>query len=83
MAGLRVWKADERVTVTFAGRTVDATIELASFNGHSLALRFEALLGGYAGLMPVLWRGFTRGFVDLIHEEPVVIAERPEKAVQP
>jgi hypothetical protein len=44
-----------RVRVTFAGRTVEATVVLASRNGRSVLLEFEAILGGYAGLLPLLW----------------------------
>ena len=45
------------VQVTYEGRTVEATVLLASSNGRSLFLEFDALLGGYAGTMPVLQDG--------------------------
>lgn len=47
-------KVGQRVALTFGGRTVEATVVLASANGRSLFLEFEAVLGGYAGKMPVL-----------------------------
>lgn len=45
-----------RVRVTFGGRSAPATVLLASKNGRSLVLEFEAILGGYVGLLPLLWR---------------------------
>jgi hypothetical protein len=47
------------VRLTFAGRTVDAFVAIASENGASLGLMFEANLGGYLGFMPLLWDGDT------------------------
>ena len=43
------------VEVTFEGRTLPAMVTLASENGKSLMLMFDGMLGGYAGMMPVLW----------------------------
>lgn len=43
------------VNVTLDGRTVPAMVVVASGNAHSIAVMFDALLGGYAGMMPVLW----------------------------
>lgn len=68
----RVWKTGEAVTITFGGVTVAGDVQLASANGRSLILRFEALLGGYAGTMPVLHEG--GGFVDLLTHQPVELA---------
>jgi len=45
------------VRLTFAGRTVSAFVALASPNGRSLVLMFEANLGGYMGALPLLWDG--------------------------
>jgi len=50
---MRVWKTGEAVRITYEGRTVEGTVLLASRNGTSLFLEFDALLGGYAGRMPV------------------------------
>jgi hypothetical protein len=35
-----------KVRVTFAGRTVEAEVLIASENRRSLALQFDAILGG-------------------------------------
>lgn len=67
----------DTVLVTYDGRTVEATIELVSRNQRSLALRFEAILGGYVGTMAVIADG-TRGYKDLLHGQPVEV--RPLEA---
>lgn len=64
-----------RVNVTFAGRTVEAEVILASFNHQSLMLRFEAVLGGFAGTMPVLWDGHC--YRDIMHSEEVQLEWLP------
>ncbi len=78
----RVWKTGERCRITYDGRTVDGAIKLASTNGKSLMLAFEALLGGYVGMMPVSWVGPHvdphwpgPGFYDLLRELPVTLEE--------
>lgn len=43
------------VRLTCEGRTVDGVVVVASGNGASLVIEFEALLAGWAGYMPVLW----------------------------
>lgn len=63
--------AGDWVQVIFAGRTVDAVILLASDNGVSLMLYFDALLGGYLGQMPVLWEDGE--YRDLLLKQPVEI----------
>lgn len=47
------FKTGDRVKITCEGRTVDGVILLASENGKSLALSFEAILAGHVGMMPV------------------------------
>lgn len=44
----------DRVRITFGRRTVDGIIEIASPNGRSLFLTFDAVLGGFLGGLPVL-----------------------------
>lgn len=64
----------ERVRITFDKRTVDGFIEIASPNGRSLFLRFDAVLGGYLGGLPVLEEeGVYR---DLITHQVVKVEKR-------
>lgn len=60
------------VHLTFDGRTVLAVVALVSENGRSLIFGFEALLGGYAGAMPVALQD-DGTYVDLFHGRSVVI----------
>lgn len=66
-----IFKHGDQVFVTHAYKTTFAVVTLASKNGRSLILSFNAMLGGYGGWMPVLWSE-TR-FIDLIQSEEVVI----------
>lgn len=66
-----IHKTGDRVRISFQGRAVEAVVVLASPNGRSLFLEFDALLGGYVGQMPVLWE--EGAFYDLIRREPVTI----------
>lgn len=73
----RIWRTAERCRISYQGRTVDGAIKLASKNGKSLMLEFEALLGGYMGMMPVSWA--PGGYLDLIQEKPVTLEPVPEE----
>ena len=46
-------KKGQRVKLTADGRTVDATVVIASQNGNALMLTFEAWLLGHVGMMAV------------------------------
>jgi hypothetical protein len=46
----------DSVSVTCDGRTVGGYVRIASPNGRSLIVAFEALLDGHAGYMPLLQR---------------------------
>jgi hypothetical protein len=65
------------VTLTVEDRTVDAKVVLASPNGRSLILAFEAMLDGHVGMMPVFQDddGIYRA---LISGTEVTIAEKPK-----
>jgi hypothetical protein len=49
-----VYQRGDILQVTCKGRTVEATVLLASPNDVSLMLGFEAILEGHVGMMPVL-----------------------------
>lgn len=47
-------KTGDKVEIRHAGTTVEGLIVLASTNGKSLMLSFDAILDGHVGMMPVL-----------------------------
>jgi hypothetical protein len=63
----------DRVKIRFKGREVEGVVVLASENGKSLALEFDAMLGGYVSMMPVLDAG--DGYRDLVTNSPVEITK--------
>lgn len=75
------------MVITFDNQTSEGLVVLASANGRSLMLAFESMLGGYVGLMPVLWveepmivRLRSKGggeFRDLIQQRRVEITYLP------
>jgi hypothetical protein len=67
-----IFKTGDRVMIGYAGSQVEGVVKLASENGKSLALVFDAMLGGYVGMMPVL-QGDDGVFRDLIQQEPVLV----------
>jgi hypothetical protein len=65
---MRIWKTGDAVRVTCKGRTVVGTIALASPNGKSLALQFDALAGDdgiWLNGTALFWDDETRKFRDL------------------
>lgn len=68
----------EMVRVTYLGRTVEAEIILASSNGRSLMLQFDAILGNYVGMMPVL--EVDGLYHDLLTSNEVSIEKLPDEA---
>jgi len=58
-------------------RTVEALVLVASGNGKSLMLSFDALFSGYLGLIPLLWSDEEQGYIDLIQQMPVGVRKIP------
>lgn len=71
----RVWKKGDVVRITFEGQSARAEVLLASGNGKSLMLQFEAIVGGFVGMMPVLWNDATGSFEEIVGHLPVEVAE--------
>ena len=69
--GFRVFRAGERVRISYNGETAEGEIFLTASNGLSMTLTFDKYLGGYMKLMPVLW--INDHYVDLLLAEPVEI----------
>lgn len=73
---MKVWKTGERCRLTYGSRTVDAKGVLASPNGRSLFLEFDAILGVHAGSMPVLYEaGAFRSIVTSERGELVTLSQ--------
>jgi hypothetical protein len=70
---MEVFKTGELVRITYENQTVDGEVKLASSNGVSLMLEFDAMLGGYVRLLPCLWAENRNAFLDLIENKPVKI----------
>lgn len=68
---MRKYRNGDAVRITYEGHTVEGSVALASDNGLSLILQFEALLNGYAGSMPVLSEDDGGHYHDLIRHDPV------------
>jgi hypothetical protein len=67
-------KTGAPIWIGFDGRTVEGTVMMASDNGRSLFLAFEAMLGGHVGMMPVLLEDGV--YRSIITGEAVTITER-------
>jgi hypothetical protein len=68
------FKTGDLVWIGCDDRTVEGVVMLASGNGRSLMLSFEALLDGHAGMMPVLE---TDGvFRSIVTGQAIAIARR-------
>ena len=56
--GLRMTlRQGDSIVITCEDMQVDGTVVIASENNVSLMIRFEAILGGHVGMMPVLLHG--------------------------
>jgi hypothetical protein len=62
----------DAVRVTFGELTVAARVVVASANARSIAVEFEAILGGYVGMMPLAW--VDDHYEDLVTHTPVRVA---------
>lgn len=73
-------KTGDAVQIKCAGAMfpVDGTVILASENGASLMLGFEAILDGHVGMMPVL-RGDDGVYRSIVTGVEVVITPRRER----
>jgi hypothetical protein len=69
-------KKGELVFITYEHRTVAGVVEMASSNGVSLMLAFDAMLGGFVGMLPCLWDG--KEFRDLVQHKIVTVTRQRE-----
>ena len=76
---MRVYKAGEAVQITCEGRTVPGTVSVASSNGVSLMLEFEAVLAGHVAMMPVVWDDQAQAFRSVVGGVAVELAESQQE----
>jgi hypothetical protein len=70
------FKKGTKVIIEADGRTVDGDVILASKDGISLMLEFEAVLYGHAGSMPVIRQ--TDGTYRSLFGHHVLVHSKPE-----
>lgn len=76
----KIERRGEFVFVTYKGKTLKAMATLVSENGVSAIIMFDGMLGGYAGMMPILFSGgeYPDGeYRDLIENLPLVVTAYP------
>lgn len=63
----RIWHRGQRCKLTTpTGKSTEAEVILASPSGISLCLKFEAIMDGWAGMAPILWRDESQAWADLM-----------------
>lgn len=67
-----------RVRLTCDGYTVEAVVGFVSENQRSLILKFEAILAGHVGMMPVSGEGDPPRYRTLVGDLPVTIEKLDE-----
>ena len=72
---MRVYKPGDAVQITCEGRTVPGTVSVATGNGVSLMLEFEAVLAGHVAMMPVVWDEQAQTFRSVVGGVAVELAE--------
>jgi hypothetical protein len=75
---MRHWQAGDDLVLIYRDRSEPATVILATPNGKTLLLSFDALLGGHAGAMPV--QADDDGeFWSAVSGEPVILSVKPAR----
>ena len=65
MNTMPVFRTGDEVSIVCEGRTVPGEVLLASSNGVSIMLGFEAMIDGHVGMMPVI-RGTDGGYYSIV-----------------
>lgn len=69
-----IFKRGDFVEITAGDKTVDGMVTLASENGKSLMVMFDAMLDGHVGVMPISVD--ASGFVALFTGTPVTLRRK-------
>lgn len=73
---MRLWKSGEKCRVKLGERAANGEVTLASKNGESLFVHFEALLGGHVGSAPLYWQPELGEFVSIATGEVFELSDR-------
>lgn len=73
------FKAGDAIVIGYMERKIDGVIELASANGVSLMLGFDALISGHAGRMPVML-GADGIYRSILDDTEVTVTKREVKS---
>lgn len=65
--------AGDKVVIAHCGRTVPGVVLIVDKYGKAAAVSFEAILGGYVAMMPVVTSEDGERQTDIIKSEPVEI----------
>lgn len=71
----------ETVELTAVGRTLNARVVIASGNGRSVFLEFDAMIDGHAGGMPLMWSDDADGFCSIANGRAVKLARKSPQAI--
>jgi hypothetical protein len=79
---MEVYKKGQHVKIEMQGKSINATVMIASPNGVSLMVAFDGALGGvqggiYMGMMPIMYDEDMKCFKDLIADREVKISLLP------
>ena len=72
-----LWKTGDQLVVECQGRTVSGAVKLASPNGVSLMLEFEAILAEHVGMMPVM-RHDDGNYRSIVNGQVVTLRSRTD-----
>ena len=65
MSELLPLKQGDNVTISNGVRKLYGTVEIASTNHRSIMVSYEGILGGFVGMVPLLWSE-DEGYCDFI-----------------
>jgi hypothetical protein len=72
-----VFQKHDQIVIQCDGRTLPGFVVMASPNGVSLMIAFEAMLDGHVGMMPVMWDADLGAFRSIVTQIAVKIS-RPQ-----
>ena len=68
-----LFKAGDPVVIRAGDDAVRGVVRLASDNGRSLVIEFDAIVAGYIGVMPLLYQPGDDDYHDLFFGRPITL----------